>query len=131
VGEFNPQTLANMGWAFATAGHAAPELFDAIAAEAAPRLGEFTPQNLTNTAWSFAVTNSQTSAVLVRLFGYDFGRRCDVLGDSFLLEDLTQLHQWWLWYARERGQTAGLPSRDVLQRCRVAFSATDGQPSNL
>ena len=43
VTEFDPQALANTAWAFATAGHAAPELFDAVAKAAAPRLVEFTP----------------------------------------------------------------------------------------
>ena len=54
VGEFNPQGLANTAWAYATAGHAAPALLDAIAAEAAGRVGEFNPQELSITAWSFA-----------------------------------------------------------------------------
>jgi hypothetical protein len=30
--EFNPQELANTAWAYATSGHSAPELFDAVAA---------------------------------------------------------------------------------------------------
>ena len=44
LGEFNPQDLANTTWAFATVGREAPALFDAVAAEAAPRLREFKPQ---------------------------------------------------------------------------------------
>ena len=35
--EFTPQELANTAWAYATAGHAAPALLDAIAEEAAAR----------------------------------------------------------------------------------------------
>jgi hypothetical protein len=45
-----PQQLANTARAFATAGHAPPALFDAIAAEATPRLVEFNPQDLANMA---------------------------------------------------------------------------------
>ena len=36
--KFKPQELANTAWAFATAGHAAPALIDAIAEEAARRV---------------------------------------------------------------------------------------------
>ncbi len=38
----------------ATAGHEAPVLLNAIAAEAASRLREFNPQDLANTAWPYA-----------------------------------------------------------------------------
>merc|ERR1719446_583035 len=34
LGSFDPQALSNTAWAFATAGHASPELFKAISAEA-------------------------------------------------------------------------------------------------
>jgi len=46
-----------LAWAFATAGHAAPALLDAIATTAAPRLREFNPQDLANTAWAFAAAD--------------------------------------------------------------------------
>jgi hypothetical protein len=131
VGEFNQQALANTAWAFATAGHAAPSLFDAIAAEAASRVGEFNPQGLTTTAWSFAVADTLSSAALAEFFGHAFSRRCDVLAGSFADEELSQLHQWWLWYASERGQTTELFSQELLQRCRGAFLAREAQPSNL
>jgi hypothetical protein len=65
VGEFNPQDLANTTWAFATPGHAAPALLDAIAAEAASRVGEFNTQNLANTAWAFATVDHAAPALLV------------------------------------------------------------------
>ncbi len=45
MGEFNPQNLANTAWAYATAGHAAPALLEAIAKEAARWVGEFTPRS--------------------------------------------------------------------------------------
>jgi len=54
VRDFNPQGLSNTAWSFATAGHAAPALLDAIAAEAARRVRDSNPQGLSNTAWSFA-----------------------------------------------------------------------------
>ena len=40
--DFKAQELANTVWAYATAGHAAPELFDAVAQQAPWRLGDFT-----------------------------------------------------------------------------------------
>jgi len=63
VRELNPQDLANMTWAFATAGHAAPALYDAIGKEAAGRVGEFNPQNLSNTAWAFATAGHAAPAL--------------------------------------------------------------------
>ena len=42
LGDFNPQGLSNTAWAFATAGHASTELFNAISAEVVRRgLGDF------------------------------------------------------------------------------------------
>jgi hypothetical protein len=131
AGEFNAQELASTAWAFATAGHAAPALFEAIAAEAALRVCKFNAQNLANLAWRMAAADTRSPAALVRLFGPNFGRRCDELADSFLDKGLSQLQQWWLWYALEQGQTAGLPSCDLLQRCCVALPAEYGRPSEL
>ena len=55
LGSSNAQSISNTAWAFATAGHASPELFDAIAAEVVRRgLGGFKEQDLSNTAWAFA-----------------------------------------------------------------------------
>jgi len=62
--EFTPQGLANTVWAFATAGHAAPELLDAIAAAAVPQLREFTPQHLANTVWAFATAGHAAPELL-------------------------------------------------------------------
>merc|ERR1712166_1437782 len=41
LGEFIPQDFSNTAWAYATANHEAPALFDAMAKAAVPRLGEF------------------------------------------------------------------------------------------
>ena len=62
---FTPQGLSNTAWAFATAGHAAPELLDAKATEMARRgLREFKPQNLSNTAWAFATAGHAAPELL-------------------------------------------------------------------
>ena len=50
LGGFEPQALANTAWAYAKAGHRAPALFEALAAEAAARLRDFEPHALANTA---------------------------------------------------------------------------------
>jgi len=63
VAQFNPQDLAMIAWAFATAGHQAPALFEALAVEAAPRLEEFNPQNLASIAWTFATVGHQAPAL--------------------------------------------------------------------
>jgi hypothetical protein len=106
-------------------------LFDAIAVEAAPRVGEFNQRDLANGGWSFAVADTFFLAAPMEFFGQKFCLRCDALAGSFSNEGLAQLHQWWLWYTCERGQTVGLPSADLLQRCRMAFTATDARPSIL
>ena len=46
-----------MAWAYATAGHPAPALLDAIAAQAAPLVARFTAQGLANTAWAYATAH--------------------------------------------------------------------------
>ena len=62
--DFKPQNLANMVWAYATAGHAAPALLVAVATEAVNRLHEYTPQNLSNTAWAYATAGHAAPALL-------------------------------------------------------------------
>ena len=54
IKDFGSQALANTAWAFATAGVAAPRLFEAIASEAPSRINEFNSQALANRAWAFA-----------------------------------------------------------------------------
>jgi len=63
LSEFAPQNLSNTAWAFATAGHAAPALFDAIGREAAGRVRELKPQELANTAWAFATAGHAAPAL--------------------------------------------------------------------
>ena len=61
--ELKPQELSNTAWAYATAGHRAPQLFDALAAVVESRLTQpsldeelstFSPQELANVCWAFA-----------------------------------------------------------------------------
>ena len=54
LNECTPQAIANIAWAYATAGESCPELFDAMATNAAPRLDEFEAQHLSRTAWAYA-----------------------------------------------------------------------------
>ena len=93
-GAFTPQGLSNTAWAFATAGHASPELFEAVARAAVPRLGEFKPQGLANTAWAFAVADAPCAGLLFS--GAGFTSRCASV-THFPAAELGQLHQWELW----------------------------------
>ena len=76
--DFKPQDLANTVWAYASAGHASPSLFDAVAVEVTRRpLRDFNPQTLANIAWAHAVADAPSAA----LFGHsDFTDRCAALG---------------------------------------------------
>jgi len=127
--DFNPQELANTAWAFATAGHAAPALFDAMAAEAARRVRRFNSQDMANTAWAFAAANALEPES--SLFDQRFARRCETLTDEFSVASLSQLHQWQLWYAGERGCSDALPGAALLARCAAAFRASEVTISGL
>jgi len=61
--EFEPQNLANLAWAFATAGRATHALLDAVAEESAGRVRDFKPQDLANTAWAFATAGHAAPAL--------------------------------------------------------------------
>ena len=50
LSEFNPQSVANMAWAFATVKRRDEKLFAALAIAAERRLSEFNPQGAANTA---------------------------------------------------------------------------------
>ena len=129
LGRFNGQNISNTAWAFATAGRAAPELFDAISAEVVRRgLGRFDEQSLSNTAWAFAVTSPPSAD---KLFGTpSFTRRCAHLETSFPLSALSQLHQWSLW-REERGALWPRLPASLRHACRNAFVEQEGQPSQL
>ena len=123
--EFTPQGLANTVWAFATAGHAAPELLDAIAAAAVSQLREFTPQHLANTAWAFAVADHLAPALFD---SHDFVQLC-AAQHGFTPEGLSQLHQWQLW-REERGAAWPPLPPELAHRCHAAF-CQEGTPSLL
>ena len=63
AGDAKPQELANTAWAFATAGHPAPEMYDALAKAATPYMSEFNPQELANIAWAFATAAHSAPAL--------------------------------------------------------------------
>jgi len=127
VRDFKPQALSGMLMAFATVGHPAPALFDAIGKEAAGRIHDFSPQALANTAWACAVSDHMPTS----LFGQRFARHCDALTDEFRTENLYQLHQWRLWYERERACSSGLPGAALLARCDAAFRSVETQPTRM
>eukprot|EP00986_Skeletonema_menzelii_P021150 scaffold33403_cov148-Skeletonema_menzelii.AAC.3 len=54
VNSLAPQNMANILWAYATSEQPHPELFNAIAQEAAPRLKEFSSKQLANLAWALS-----------------------------------------------------------------------------
>ena len=91
-----PQALSNTAWAFATAGHKAPALFEAIARQAQGRVGEFVPQALSNTAWAFAVADARCDALFG---GPQFVQACERQGKSLLGTPaaLRQLEEWRQW----------------------------------
>ena len=129
LGDFDPQGLSNTAWAFATAGHASAELFNAISAEAVRRrLGGFNTQDLSNTAWAFAVFDPPLAD---ELFGMaSFTTRCAHLETSFSRKELRQLHQWSLWRKERGARWPGLPD-SLRQACLDAFVAEEGRPSLL
>jgi hypothetical protein len=59
---FDAQALANLAWAFATAGNDA-ELFAAIAIAAEKKIEKFGPQNLSNIVWAFATAGLPATAL--------------------------------------------------------------------
>ena len=70
-GEVTEQGLSNLAWAFAKAERPVPQLFDAIAAEAArpQRRAKFVPQNLSNIVWAFAKANHDAPSSSTRWRG--------------------------------------------------------------
>ena len=79
LNDFGPQELANTAWAFATAGHAAPSLFDAIGRESAGRVCEFKSQELSNTAWAFATAGHAAPALFDAIGEEAAGRVCELV----------------------------------------------------
>jgi hypothetical protein len=63
IHSFNSQDIANTVWAFATAGIAAPKLFDTAADAAVRKIGNFNEQNIANTVWAFATAGIAAPAL--------------------------------------------------------------------
>lgn len=61
------QHLANITWAYATIGHANPDLFGAVAEEAMGRLKEFSPQHLENLSWALSKFPHSSNEILDRI----------------------------------------------------------------
>ena len=74
-----PQNLANMAWAYATAGHAAPALLDAIAEAAATRAARVHAAGPLNTAWAYATAGHAAPALLDAIAEKRRGAGCGVL----------------------------------------------------
>ena len=75
LGSFDEQELSNTAWAFVAAGHATPELSNAISAEVVRRqLGGFREIALSSTAWAFA-TAGHASAELFKAIAAEAVRR--------------------------------------------------------
>lgn len=52
---FQPQSVANMIWAYATLGHQPPgEFLELLCSHAMHELPHFSPQNISNTIWALA-----------------------------------------------------------------------------
>ena len=78
VRQSNSQELSNTAWAYATAGHVAPQLFDALAAVVHSRLtspaldeelSTFSPQELANLCWAFATLGHRHDKLFDALAG--------------------------------------------------------------
>jgi hypothetical protein len=63
LASMNSQELSNTAWAFATAGHRAPDLFDALAEVAEAQIDAFNPQELSNLCWAFATVEHDAPAL--------------------------------------------------------------------
>ncbi|KAJ1445985.1 hypothetical protein M885DRAFT_625674 [Pelagophyceae sp. CCMP2097] len=63
-GSFSPKGMATVAHAFAAAKVGVPDLFDAVAVAAAPRLGQMTEMELSNLAWAFATARHPAPALL-------------------------------------------------------------------
>ena len=122
--EFENQHLANTAKSFAkarSAGHQAPDLFEAIAQEAQGRVGEFKERALANTAWAFAVADARC----VALFGGpQFVQACERHGKSLLgtRAALTQLEVWRQWRdaCSADGRTWPTLPAPLLAACQAA-----------
>jgi hypothetical protein len=69
LGQFMPQALSNIIWAFATAGESHPKLFRKFGDHivAMKNLGQFKPQSLSNIIWAYATAGEPHPQLYIKL----------------------------------------------------------------
>ena len=74
---FQPQSVANMIWAYATLAHTPPAHFlELLCNHAMHELTHFSPQNISNTVWALATLRWHSQVMtLERAYGMQLG--CD------------------------------------------------------
>jgi len=123
--EFNPQDTANFLWAFATNGLVDRHLFSSFVPAVKDNLDKYNEQELANVAWAYSVANVDAPSV----FNNDFINACLRKEDEFILENLTQIHQWQLWQDEIKSESS-LPE-SFQKRCYEAFISRVPRPSKL
>ncbi|KAH8052104.1 endonuclease [Aureococcus anophagefferens] len=122
IDDFNAQGLANLAWAYATAGRDAPALYGDRAASGADSLN---PQNLGNTAWAFATAGRDAP----RLFDA-LAREAPRKIYSFRPQNLANLATLSPWRSRRRGvawsfSTAGVAAPELFAAIADSVDALD------
>jgi len=123
--EFTPQGVANFLWAYATNGQIDENLFLSLVPSVKDNLGKYTAQDLSNVAWAYSVSNVDAPSV----FNNEFINACLKRKNDFILENLTQLHQWQLWQEDLKSDIS-LPS-SLKKKCYETFISEDPSPSKL
>ena len=124
---FVPQELTNLLYAFSRIGHAAAELFAAVAktvstacADGRQPLRMWSAQDLCNTLWACAAADARhepfIAACLTSLLS---------MGSQLEASHLTQVQQWLIWWEVELGRPPVSVSVPLRQRCRDAMAAGD------
>ena len=111
LAEQSPQGLANTIWAFATAGHASPALYEATSAHIVEQMADFNPQGLANAAWAYA-TAGEESPVLFAALATELRER-DL--DEFKSQELCNL-LWSFATCGEKVRAAQKPPRSPEAR---------------
>lgn len=123
--DFNRHELASTAWAYAALGHAAPALFDAIAAAAHQRLRDFTPLQLSNMAWAFAKLRHSAEGLLDAIASMALPRLRD-----FKLQELE--NTTWAYEAAgipaflTAAESGGAAARDESKRVSTSREVSSG-----
>ena len=118
------QHMATFLWACATIGYA-NERFSTFAPVITPKLDKCNGQDLANIAWAYSVANVPSQD----LFNQDFIQACASKENTFIDENLSQLHQWQLWQQELRSGIE-LP-KSLQEKCRNTFISASYFESNL